>query len=139
MDLDSAIVAVDGTRGHLFVATQIRTMNTVDTRTGVVLASWSTDAIPLRGALAEQSGRVFAANVGLGAGEGRPGQAQGSLSVFDAVTGTGYLVCRIGYSPTGLVVDQTTRRLFVTTFGTIADNNATSVAGTVLVFDLRVL
>ena len=135
---ESAIVALDGPRGHLFVYSYASGMNMVDTRTGAVLASGPSDYLPLRGAVTGRSGQVFVANLNFGEQGGRPGQAQGSLSVFDTA-GAGYPVSPIGYYPTGLVVDQTTGRLFVTTLGTIADSDGYAVAGTVLVFDLKTL
>ena len=113
-------------------------MNMVDTRTGAVLASAPADPLPQLGAVAERAGRVFVANLNFGRG-GRPGQAQGSLSAFDAATGAGRQLAYIGYSPTGLVADQTTGRLFVTTAGTLADNDQSAIAGTVLVYDLKAL
>jgi len=135
---DSTIVAVDGPRGHLFVSSDVSTMNMVDTRTGAVLATAPADPLPQLGTVAERAGRVFVANLNFGRG-GRPGQAQGSLSAFDAATGAGRQLTYIGYSPTGLVADETTGRIFVTTAGTLADNDQSYVAGTVLVFDLRAL
>ena len=135
---DSAIVAVDGPRGHLFVSSDISTMNMVDTRTGAVLASAPADPLPQLGAVAERVGRVFVANLNFGRG-GRPGQAQGSLSAFDAATGAGRQLTYVGYSPTALVADETTGRLFVTTAGTLVDNDQSDVAGTVLVFDIKAL
>ena len=134
-----ALVAVDGPRGHLFVYSNASGMNMVDTRTGAVLASGPSDYLPLRGAVAERSGQVFVANLNFGAQGGRPGQAQGSLSAFDAATGVGRHLSYIGYSPTGLVADETTGRLFVTTAGTLADNDQSAIAGTVLVYDLKAL
>ena len=134
-----ALVAVDGPRGHLFVYSNASGMNMVDTRTGAVLASGPSDYLPLRGAVAERSGQVFVANLNFGAQGGRPGQAQGSLSAFDAATGVGRHLSYIGYSPTGLVADETTGRLFVTTAGTLADNDQSAIAGTVLVFDIKAL
>ena len=133
-----ALVAVDGPRGHLFVSSNISMMNMVDTRTGAVLASAPADPLPQLGAVAERAGRVFVANLNFGR-DNRPGQAQGSLSAFDAATGAGRQLTYIGYSPTGLVADETTGRIFVTTAGTLADNDQSYVAGTVLVFDLRAL
>lgn len=135
---DSAIVAVDAPRGHLFVSSNISTMNMVDTRTGAVLASAPADPLPQLGAVAERAGRVFVANLNFGRG-GRPGQAQGSLSAFDAATGAGRQLTYVGYSPTALVADETTGRLFVTTAGTLTDNDQSDVAGTVLVFDIKAL
>ena len=131
-------MAVDGPRGHLFVSSNISMMNMVDTRTGAVLASAPTDPLPQLGAVAERAGRVFVANLNFGRG-GRPGQAQGSLSAFDAATGAGRQLAYVGYAPTGLVADETTGRLFVTTAGTLTDNDQSDVAGTVLVFDIKAL
>ena len=135
---ESALVALDGPRSHLFVYSYASGMNMVDTRTGAVLASGPSDYLPLRGAVAGRAGQVFVANLNFGGQGGRPAQAQGSLSVFDA-TGRGRHLTDIGFYPTGLVVDQTTGRLFVTTLGTLVDNDGTTVAGTVLVYDLRAL
>jgi len=138
VDFNWALVALDGLRGHLFVYSNASGMNMVDTRTGAVLASGPSDYGPQRGAVAGRSGQVFVANLQFGEQGGRPGQAQGSLSVFDA-TGRGRHLTDIGFYPTGLVVDQTTGRLFVTTLGTLVDNDGTTVAGTVLVYDLKTL
>ena len=136
---DSTIVAVDGPRGHLFVSSNVSTMHVIDTRTGAVLASAPAGGdLPLRGALAGRSGQVFVANLSFGRG-GRPGEAQGSLSAFDPVTGAGRHLTYIGFFPSGLVVNQTTGRLFVTTIGTLVDNDGVTGAGTVLVYDLKTL
>ena len=137
VDFNWALVAVDGPRGHLFAYSNASGMNMVDTRTGAVLATGPSDYGPMRGAVAGRNGQVFVANLQFGEQAGRPGQAQGSLSAFDA-TGRGRHLTDIGFYPTGLVADQTTGRLFVTTLGTLTDNTALG-AGTVLVFDIKAL
>ncbi len=122
---EAKALAVDGPRGHLFVAnSDDNTVSMVDARMGTALRTLHVGAQPAALAINERTGRLVIANAG-----------DGALSMIDTATGKLLRTVRLGDVPAAVAVDERRDRVVVLLTKQLGQEGTLPESGTVAVLD----